>query len=371
MDKIETLLYKILIATESHDHGTCLPAEYFEKTKDCLNEGDIMCTSIDLFTNKAVCYNCSSCSDNTVVQCYHYGNLNKALHVPDINVNIQPNGSISQLKMEKIKRKEFLLSLSGCDCTWPQYNYTRIFNKSHLQQYSSTSPQLLRCQCGDVNYDQLYCPLDDICYNRNAKCLITATEINCTVVKYSEKANKTNVILNEKCSQWEVVQSNCSININFDDSDMESIRNLEDGEHLKITDVGSISIVCPESKCSRPYNVICNEDFDISSCTNSTTPKTSETSEEEEEKNGIIGNDNINERDKKEGNSYTTWLVVIIIVLLLLLLLYVGYQNHQKVSTSAYMYHTMRITCMVRVGEYYDITVSIEYQTVINIEVLF
>ena len=330
MDKIETLLYKVLIATESHDSGTCLPAEYFEKTKDCLNEGDIMCTSIDLFANKAVCYNCSLCSDNTVVQCYRYGSLNKTLHVPYINVDIEPDGSISQFNMENIENNtNFLLSLPPCNCTWPQYNYTLILNNTpHLQNYSSTSrPQLLRCQCDeDVNYDQLYCVWGDSCYNRNPECSITDNEINCAIVKYSEDEDKTKELIHGKCSQWEkVIKSNCFIN--FNDKDMEIIHNLEAGKYLNLND-GGITIVCPESNCSSPFNIICNKDFNISSCSNNTAPTPP---------GGGTG-DGDDDDDDDNGNSYTILLVAIIIVLLLLLLLYVGYQNHQKVSTSAYTY---------------------------------
>ena len=370
MDKIETLLYKVLIATESHDSGTCLPAEYFEKTKDCLNENDIMCTSIDLFANKAVCYNCSSCSDNTVVQCHRYGNLSEPLHVPYIKVDIERDGNISQLKMENIENNGeqiFLLSLPPCNCTWSQYNYTRILNMPHLQNYSSTGrPQLLRCQCDkDVNYDQLYCVWGDVCYKRNPKCSITATEINCTIVKYSEKAKKgnntkqdedkietTELIIHGKCSQWETVQqSNCHIKTNFNDEDMELIRNLKAGEHLNLTDVSDITIDCPESNCNRPFNVICNKGFNISSCNDrptTTTAPTVETTDDEEGK----------------GNSYTTLLVIIIIVLLLLLLLYVGYQNHQKVNTITYIYCTMRITiciCYEAIDFYPNICIVVMY----------
>ena len=355
MDKIETLLYKVLIATESHDDGTCLPTEYFEKTKDCLNEGDIMCTSIDLLTNKAVCYNCSSCSDNTVVQCHRYRSLNKTLHVPFINVDIEPDGSILQLDMKNIKAEKFHLS-SPCDCTWSQYNYTLIFNKSHLQHYNSTDrPQLLRCQCDDVNYDQLYCPLGDSCFIRKAKCSTTATGINCTIVKYSEKpkqgdktkrdgkieAKELIINLNGKCSQWETVQSNCSnsVEIIFDDKDMEIVRNLKVDEHLNVTNVGNIAIVCPKNNCSRPFNVMCNESFNIGSC-NFSKPATIPISPKDDQSNkqdGDGGDGDGGGGGNKKDNSYTTLLVIIIIVLLLLLLLYVGYQNHQKVSTNTYM----------------------------------
>ena len=348
MDKIETLLYKVLIATESHDNGaSCLPVEYFEKTKDCLNEGDIMCTSIDLLANKAVCYNCLSCSDNTVVPCKHYGSLNETLYVRDINVNILTDGSVKLLDIEKIKREDLMPPMPPCNCTWSRYNYTYIIShKPNVQYQNSTDhPELLRCQCDkDVNYDQLYCPLGDSCYNRNATCSVTASGINCTMVKYNSekkgntakrdeeiKAKKQIIIIDEKCSQWETVfQSNCSINVNFDDKDMEIIRNLKPGNPLNLTDVGNkINIVCPESNCIRAFNVICNENFDIGNCnvTNNTVPQLPG-------KDPNNSDDDSDDQKKAKGNSYTTLLVVIIIVILLLFLLYVGYQNHQKVSTS-------------------------------------
>ena len=135
MEKIETLLYKVLIATESiqnHGNGTCLPTEYFERTGECINLGDIMCTSIDLLANKAVCYECVSCSDNTVVSCKHYGNLTKPILVPRIQVKIPDtsvDSSILEFEIEKIE-KDFIVEVTGCNkCVKSQYNYTHIFKE--------------------------------------------------------------------------------------------------------------------------------------------------------------------------------------------------------------------------------------------------
>ena len=334
MEKIETLLYKVLIATEAlgnRTDGTCLPAEYFEKTKECINLGDIMCTSIDLLANETVCYECVSCSENTIVPCKHYGKLTKPLSVPDIQVTISntyTKSNVLDFKMDNMKN--FVVEVSGCEkCVQSQYNYTLIFDQSHVQAYPERP---LRCHCDDVEYKKLYCRAWDppTCYKKEAECSWDETTLNCMVSKYGD--NETHVIIKgfkkDKCQRWNEVKD-CNISVTFDDNSLDIIHNKK---QLEWTENLLINVSCNDP-CSALLHDICNQSFSDMECKiippdstleSSQVPKL--TSEPKDDKKS----DRIDE-DNEKGTS-TTLLIVIIIVLLLLLLLYVGYQNHQKVS---------------------------------------
>jgi len=336
MEKIETLLYKVLIATEhprnndandtDDTDGTCLPVEYFEKTKDCLKVGDRLCTFIDLLANKAECYECVPCED-TIMPCKRYKTMTRKLPLPE--VTISNDGTISKIDMNSIRDSiKTNFDVPQCKCIPSQYKYTNILGK---ENFTSISQPLLWCDCENHTKSQQYCTLIDgnpSCYERNAKCNNDDGKVKCSISKIEENATNSYIIIDglngNTCPQLkEILQ--CGIE--FGNASMDDIAN--NNTHLKWSNNIQIDVSCiKEAKkfCYKSINIMCEKNFNIDKCKLTENPATKPS---EPSKPTI---DTIQEPDSSGSNSFTILLIIVIIILGIVFLLYVGYQNHEKVN---------------------------------------
>ena len=348
MENIETLLYKVLIATEprgseskSNDGGVCLPMEYFSKTKDCINIGDTMCTSINLRTSEADCYECVQCND-TVIPCKQYVKLKHPINFPGLNIT--PDGSMTIDINEFKENLKYDASPPKCVCAWPQYYCANISNNLQCQfMKDAGNPEMLQCQCDDISHHQLYCTVGGVatCYERDFDCSFEEDTINCTTHKYDNSTtggttyNLTIDELNE-CSRWKTILKDREERnlISFNDAVMGIIHNLTDGKNLVWNDVrdNQISI---SSTCHNSFANICDENFNLEKCTiinQTSSPST------QKPVSGSTNDTNLSTQDSGKSTGAITWLIIIIITLVISFLLYVGYQNHQKVVYYMYLY---------------------------------
>lgn len=348
MDRIETLLYKLFIATErdrsDSSNGVCLSTDQLmkAKAKDCDNENDINCTSVDLLNNQATCFKCVSDNDNLVGSCKHYiplvsATLNMQSDAIIIIIEFDETGSVSIISSNVVQEanndERFDFPAVGCNCTWSNYVYSSINKTQQLQ--ANEDYHRLFCECDEDTADKqnLYCIVENLkaaCYEKTVDCTSEEgeTHMSCTINKYDEKENTAKPItinvlkFNEEICPRLGEISKCNFVFTLSNKLLDTIiiknENLHWTEDLK----RNVTITCGDNCDGIKFDDLCTKEYDVSACRFVTTDSTESPTTPS------------NPTDSPSSISGSTILIIIIVILLVLFIAYCGYQHqwHVKVS---------------------------------------
>lgn len=247
IDRLETLLYKVLAATNyKEDKQSQFDICTLERKNDCenANVGEIHCDSIDLFAKTSTCKECIAGKWQSVKPCKpYYGTIiNESVILENgyINVTIYRNGTLSG----EIIENEFGEEGCNCNCTWSKYSY----NGTHLSP-DKTEKLLL---CNECKEEECYCLVesttstDPVCFKKKGSCKLK--DDNETISCSTDNSGHSFTIIERKCDRMKKqLLKNCSITISIRDEDILSDIVIGNSNKHHWSD-GQVQVTCPDSK---------------------------------------------------------------------------------------------------------------------------